>query len=173
MFQELHHHLHLAVSEGNAKGRLPPEIRVVYCTPLGNQPISANFIAFPRSCKEWRLVVIVQSIHWQSTFLQYLAKKFSRTFVAASRSKHEVLPMLVHLPQIGRSSSLQSFRFGTCLKVSKGILLLHHGCRGAQDARARTSLILIERILRYEVKTESEGWQSTLLQQSLVVFDTL
>ena len=47
------------------------------------------------------LVVVVQGINCQATFLKNLAKKFSRTFVerSASRSKHKTLPAFVHLPR--------------------------------------------------------------------------
>jgi hypothetical protein len=102
---------------------------MVYCAPLSNQPIGANFIAFTRSCKEWCLVVVVQSIHCQATFLKYLAKKFRRTLVerSASRSKHKTLPVLVDLLRVRSASRLQSFRFGTCLKVCEGIFLPPHG----------------------------------------------
>ena len=90
-----------------------------------------NFHCFNGQLQRVGLVVVVRSIHCQAMFLKYLAKKNSRTFVerSASRSKHKTLPMFVQL-QIRSASRLQIFRFGTCLKVSKGIFLPPHGGRG-------------------------------------------
>ena len=82
--QEPHHQLHLWIAKCYTQGGFPSEVSMVRVGAVCNQIISTRFITFTSNCKQGCLLVDIQSINVQTTFLQHLTKDLSRTLHAGS-----------------------------------------------------------------------------------------